>query len=168
MGLRRRIVELMKAGDTAALRDLAVTDHRSLRPLVGRLWDPDPARRQMAAEALGEGCAAHPDHGREVLRGFVWALCDEAATNGRYVIPAFGAVGARAPQLAAPFVGPILAFAWDDGLRADLLEAVARIADVAPEIVRPHLNTIAHHGRWNNPREAQALARLLGGEESDN
>lgn len=160
-------MELMKAGDTAALNELAVSDHRSLRALVGRLWDPDAGSRQMAAEALGNGCAANPDHGREVLRGFVWALCDEAATNGRYVIPAFGAVGARAPRLVAPFVGPMLAFAWDDGLRADLLEAAARIAEAAPEIVRPHLDTIAHHGRWDNPREAQALARLLGGEESD-
>ena len=161
-------MELIRAGETDALNELVAMDHRSLRALVGRLWDPDPEVRVVAAESLGRGCAAHPEAGLEVLRGFVWALCDEAATNGRFVIPAFAAVGVNAPRLAAPFVGPMLAFAWDDGLRADLLEAAAHIFEVAPEIVRPHLETIAQHGRWDDPREALALERLLGGEESRN
>ncbi len=70
-----------------------VENPRAIRFLQGRLWDPDDEIRSRAAEALGAAAAAHPELGRELLRRALWALNDESATNGAYMLPAIGEIG---------------------------------------------------------------------------
>ena len=55
--------------------------------------------------------------------------------NGAYMLPAIGEIGRRAPDLVAPFVGPMTGYLWDDGLRPGILDALCRIADEAPELI---------------------------------
>jgi hypothetical protein len=105
----------------------------AVRFLQGRLWDPDPQIRSRAATALGAAATAHPDLGRELLRRALWAINDESATNGGYMLPAVGEIGRRAPELVRPFVGPLTAYLWDEGLRSGILKALCQIAKAAPE-----------------------------------
>ena len=93
-----------------------------------------------ATEPLDDGGAdvellQKPHTPRELLRRALWALNDESATNGAYVLPAIGEIGRRAPDLAEPFVGPMTAYLWDEGLRPGILQALCRIAAVAPELI---------------------------------
>ena len=128
-------MEMLRQGDSEGLEHMVVETPAVIRFLQGRLWDEDPEIRNRAAIALGAAAAAHPDLGRELLRRALWALNDESATNGGPMLPAVGEIGRRAPDLVAPFVGPMTAYLWDDGLRPGILDALRRIAATAPELI---------------------------------
>ena len=128
-------MEMLHQGDAEGLEQMVVETPAAIRFLQGRLWDEDPEVRNLAAIALGAAAAAHPNLGRELLRRALWALNDESATNGGPMLPAIGEIGRRAPDLVAPFVGPMTAYLWDDGLRPGILDALRRIAATAPELI---------------------------------
>lgn len=153
-------MELLVAADTARLARLVGDEPRSVRHLLGRLWDPDDAVRAAAARGIGAAAAAHPELGRDILRRLLWALNDESATNGAPGIAAIGEIGARAPELAAPFVAPLASLAWDDGLRLEILRALTRIAEQAPELVAPVLASTAAWVDRDSPSESSALEQL--------
>lgn len=137
MGLKETVLEHLRHADDAALEELMSSHPGALRHTFGRLWDTDPMLRRRAAVATGMGAAAHPAKGRELIRQAMWALNDESATNGVFVIPALGEIGVRAPELMAPFVQPMGSYLWDHGLRQALLRALDRIARAAPELAGP-------------------------------
>lgn len=154
-------MELLRRGDRQGLNDLVAQQPRSIRYLQGRLWDPEFRVRQNAAEALGIAAAEHPELGRELLRRALWALNDESAMNGVYTLPLIGEIGYRAPELAAPFVGPMTAFLWDDGLRPGILGALCRIAEAAPELITEIRDRLLAIEPNNDPGEQACLDRLL-------
>ncbi len=157
-------MELLRTGHTEELAALAAREPRAVRPLLGRLFDPDPAVRRSAGEALGAAAVARPEQGLEVIRRLMWFLNDESASNGVYGLTALGEIGRCAPHLMAPFVGPLISLAWDDSLRPALLEALARMVEVAPELVTPHA---AELGRWIDDTSgecAEELRRLVADE----
>jgi hypothetical protein len=159
MGLKGKVMELLRTDDVAGLERLVREDRRALRHLVGRLWDADERTRRRAAEAVGVAAEAHPDLALEVARRLIWALNDESATNGVYGLPALGEMGHHNPQVIEPLVGPIASYAWDDSLRLEVIRAMCRIAERAPEMVRPHREQLQ---RWRDHECATALDRLDG------
>jgi hypothetical protein len=161
MRLKEKVMELLQQGDSEGLERMVVDTPAAIRFLQGRLWDSDPGIRIEAAIALGAAAEAHPDLGRELLRQALWALNDESATNGAYVLPAIGEIGRRAPDLAAPFVGPMTAYLWDDGLRPGILAALCRIAEVAPELIDDVRDRLLAVGEANDTGEQECLDTLL-------
>ena len=154
-------MELLRNGDSEGLERMVVEQPVVVRLIQGRLWDVDPEIRSSAATALGAAAAAHPELGREVLRRALWALNDESATNGAPMLPAIGEIGRRAPELAAPFIGPMTAFLWDDGLRLGILQALCRISEVAPELVEEVRGRLMEIEYTDDPGERACLDRLL-------
>ena len=142
MRVKGRVMELLQSADTVPLERFAAAEPRAVRFLLGRLWDPVREVGRRAAAGIGAAAAAHPSLGRDIVRRLIWALNDEAATNGVYGLAAVGEIGARCPELIEPFVGPVASYAWDDGLRQEIIRAMARIADTAPELVRPFIDDI--------------------------
>jgi len=161
MGLKGRVMELLRSGDERALGILVAREPRATRFLLGRLWDPDDETRRRAAQALGVAASSHPEIGVDVLRRLMWALNDESATNGLYGIPAIAEIGFNNPDMIAPFVAPLASIAWDDGLRLEIIRALARIAEAAPELVRPVCARLDDHVRSEDPVEQLAFDRLL-------
>jgi hypothetical protein len=161
MRVKDEVMELLRQGDSEGLERLVGETPAAVRFLQGRLWDANPEIRSEAAVALGAAAAVHPDLGRELLRQALWALNDESATNGAYVLPAIGEIGRRAPELATPFVGPMTAYLWDDGLRRGILEALCRIAEVAPELIDDVRDRLLAVGDTDNPGERACLDSLL-------
>jgi hypothetical protein len=161
MGLKGRVMELLRAGDEQALGALVADEPRAARFLLGRLWDPDDAMRRRAARGLGLAAASHPEIGIDLTRRLMWALNDESATNGLFGIPAIAEIGFHSPQLISPFVAPLASLAWDDGLRLEILRALTRISESAPELVRPVCHLVVDHVDKEDSDECQALARLL-------
>jgi hypothetical protein len=161
MRLKEAVMELLRHGDLEGLERTVVENPPAVRFLQGRLWDVDPEIRNNAAIALGAAAAAHPELGREVLRRALWALNDEAATNGAPMLPAIGEIGRRAPELVAPFIGPMTAFLWDDGLRLGILQALCRISEVAPALVDDIRGRLMEIENTNNPGERACLDHLL-------
>jgi HEAT repeat protein len=167
MGLKETVMELLRAGDGEGLRRLASDDRRTLRHLMGRLWDPDVDLRRRTAEAIGDVADSHPDLGREALRRMMWSLTDEAATNGRYAVPVLAAVAVRDPDLAAPFVGPVASLLWDRGLRPEIVAALERIRDHRPELVDQVGDVVRRHLDPVRPEDRRDLIRILGNEEEE-
>lgn len=169
MGLKERVMELIQQRDGDGLAALAVQERRSVRHLLGRLWDTDPEVRALAAHAIGAAAAARPADGVEICRRMIWALNDESGMNGQAGIAALGAIGRAAPQVMAPFVGPLASFAWDRGLRLEILGALAQIARSAPDLVRPHLKALRGEVDVDDTMERDAWERLakLTGEHTD-
>ena len=135
-------MELLQSADTSQLERYAVARPKAVRFLLGRLWDCDPEIRRRAAVGIGAAAAEHELLGLDVVRRLVWALNDEAATNGVYALAAIGEIGARSPDLIGPFVGPVAGYAWDDGLRPEIIRAMIRIAETAPHLVAPFIDEI--------------------------
>ena len=165
MRVKEVVMEMLRRGDRQGLKDLVVQQPRSIRYLQGRLWDPELRVRQNAAEALGCAAAERHELGRELLRRAMWALNDESAMNGKYTLPLIGEIGYRAPELVAPFVGPMTSYLWDEDLRPGILRALCRIAEVAPGLiadVRDRLEEIESHV---DPGEQECLDRLLAATE---
>jgi hypothetical protein len=157
MRVKDRVMELLRSEDTAPLERYAETHPQAVRFLLGRLWDPDPRLRVRAAAAIGAAAASHRELGRDLVRRLVWALNDEAATNGVYGLAAIGEIGARDPDLIEPFVGPVASYAWDDGLRREIIRAMSRIADEAPAAVAPVVGDIE---RWVDTEDASEVDEL--------
>jgi hypothetical protein len=161
-------MELLQLSETARLEQLAVEQPRAMRFLVGRLWDTDDEIRRRAAAGIGAAAAAHRELGRDVVRRLVWGLNDESATNGVYGLAAIGEIGARDPELIEPFVGPVASYAWDDGLRPEILRALGRIADSSPALIAPFLNEIEQRVDPAEPSERtlfEALAEKVENEQ---
>lgn len=154
-------MEMLRRSDRRGLETLVAEQPQAIRYLQGRLWDPEERVRRNAAEALGAAAAAHPELGTELLRRAMWALNDESAMNGAFMLPMIGEIGYRNPELVAAFVGPMTSYLWDDGLRAGILRALSRIAESAPELVmtvREELGTIEN---IEDPGEQAVLHTLL-------
>jgi hypothetical protein len=161
MGLKGEVMELLRQKDAEGLERLVAVNPRAVRPLVGRLWDVDADMRRLAAQALGEAAARHPDLGRELLRRLLWALNDESATNGKYALPAIGEIGRRSPRIAAPFIGPMVSYMWDDNLRLGILRALCRIAETSPEVLEGVRDRLLNVQSTEDPEERVCLDRLL-------
>jgi len=161
MRLKEQVMELLRHGDLEGLERTAVENPRATRFLQGRLWDVDPEVRNNAAAALGVAAAAHPELGRELMRRALWALNDESATNGAPVLPAIAEIGRRAPEVVAPFIGPMTAYLWDDGLRLGILKALCRIAEVAPGLVDDIRGRLLEIRNTKDPGERACLEPLL-------
>jgi len=166
MGLKGEVMELLRTADEAGLERLVSERPAAVRFLLGRLWDPDEDLRRRAANALGAAAAAHPVHGLEAVRKLMWALNDESATHGVYALPALGEIGYRNPQLMAPFVRPIAALAWDDGLRLEILRALCRIAASAPDAAAACKEVLQPHVSKDDPKERELLGRIAAWEET--
>jgi HEAT repeat protein len=161
MRLKERVMELLRQGNVEDLEEMVAENPAAIRFLQGRLWDPDPDIRCRAAVALGAAAAAHPDLGRELLRRALWTLNDESAMNGEYMLPAIGEIGRRAPDLTEPFVGPMTAYLWDEGLRPGILQALCRIADVAPELIDGIRDRLVAIEETDDTGEQECLEFLL-------
>ena len=169
MGLKGRVMELIRRRDSDGLERLATSEPRVVRHVLGRLWDPDEEIRTMSARAVGALAEAHPALGQELVRRLMWALNDESAMNGVYGLEALGEIGRRNPELFAAFAGPMAAYLWDDGLRLGILKALARIHEVAPEITTDIRDMVERNVVPGNQEEDELVNRILGekGEQYD-
>jgi len=153
-------MELLRQGRDEALAELAAANRKALRPLMGRLWDPDPEIRRRAASAVGCAAVSHEDLGIEIIRRLLWALNDESATNGVFGIPALGEIGRRAPAMISPYIPSLVSMARDDGLRPELLRALLAVARSDPRRVAPHLDEMVRLADPGSPEETRLLRQL--------
>jgi HEAT repeat protein len=168
MGLKETVMRLLEMADSAGLKRLVAQDPRAVRHLVGRLWDPEPEIRYNAARAIGVVAALRPESGRELARRFMWALNDESATNGAYVVSALGEIGYHDPDLLAPFVAPLASHLRDDGLRPEILLALSRIAERQPGLVKRVRGELEQYRNVGDTTQRKLVEQLLECKGSEN
>lgn len=160
MALKEEVAELLRQGREEALAELAASNRKVLRPLMGRLWDPDAGIRRRAASALGRAATAHAGLGVEIIRRLLWALNDESATNGVYGIPALGEIGRRSPAMLSPYIPALVSMAGDDGLRPEIFRALLAVAGSDPSQVAPHLDRLTRAVDLRRAVERDLLQRI--------
>jgi len=136
------MMELLARGEMEKIAALTAGRPTSVRHLLGRLWDQAPGIRRRAAEALGRASAQHPELGVELMRRFAWALNDESASNGVYVIPAMAEIAVRAPGISEDFIGMLVQALNDPGLREGAQGALDLIGKRRPELLREYREEI--------------------------
>lgn len=167
MGLKGRVMQLLRAADDPGLEALVLEEPRVSRHLLGRLWDPDEEIRARAARALGALAIGHPEQAADILRRLLWGMNDESATNGVYGIAAIGEIGYRRPDVAEPFVAPMASYLWDEGLRASILRALVRIHESAPELIEAIREMLQEHRTTSDSDERRCFAVLLGEDQGE-
>ena len=144
-------MELLRTGDMQSLEALTAARPGVVRHVLGRLWDDDPVIRERAGAVIGNAAAHHHDLGVELLRRFAWALNDESATNGVFVIPAVAEIAIMVPELARPFVGQLIGALDDPGLSEAAQKALDLIRRRQPELV------VSYEGEIANKKEQEFL-----------
>lgn len=157
------VAEHLRGASDADLERLMRTRRAALGYAFGHLWSSDADLRRRAAVAVGMGAEANPELGREVLRRILWSLNDESATNGVYAIPALGEIGARRPDLVRDFVAPAASFVWDEGLRLEILRALARIVEAAPELGELAADHVRRYHPGAGEEELDLIGRIVTG-----
>lgn len=152
MGIRalsRQVSEWLRGPSLdSALAALAVIPpDKALKPLFSCLCSCDREIKWRAVTAMGRTVAALADHDMEnarvVMRRFMWMLNDESGGIGWGVPEAMAEVMACHSGLAGEYSHILVAFMREDGfyleleaLQQGLLWGVARLAGVAPDLLR--------------------------------
>lgn len=142
----------------AALAALAAVPARTrLGPLFSLLLDRDALLRWRAVTAFGaamaEVAATRPEDAREVWRNLMWRVNEESGNIAWGIPECMGETLAVCPPLAADYHRILVSLVQDmEGesayidhapLRRGAWWALARLAETAPELVRPALPELA-------------------------
>lgn len=153
--LKRKVLGLLtyEDFDTALVQLQQLPLKRAINPILGLLCADDELVRWRAVTAAGVVVARLADTDREaarvIIRRLMWSLNEESGGIGWGAPEAMAEIMARDAGLAREFAGILVSYLDPRGnlLEYELLQrgalwGVARLASVAPELVRgavPHL-----------------------------
>ncbi len=163
---KKKVRELVQAGDVDALVALALADIRTLRFIQRLLYAPDEAERYHVAWMLGEVCAGvatrEPGPVADLLHRLFEACTDSAATSWG-MVEAIGAIIANRPDIYGAFTRHLLNFMADRATQEAVIWGLGEIAATRPDLVRktPFYSTFHFLGH-DSARMRGLMARLLG------
>ncbi len=138
---KKQVEELTKDYQIEPILEAARRDKKVMRYVQRLIYTGDPLARNRAVEILGRTCAvvAEKDPGvvSKLLQGLFYSLTDTAA----YPMGAIEAIGhmiAQRPDLFGGYTPQLYQFMGDDTRKTLVLEALGRIAQSSPEILRKH------------------------------
>lgn len=147
-------------------------------PLLACLLEPDPLTRWRAVTAFGAVLARlaadRLEDARMFMRQLMWRLNEESGNIAWGVPEAFGEILARQPALAAEFHRVLASYIHErdcptgdnylelDSLRRGVHWALARLAEVRPELVRPAVTDLLKALTDGDPQCRGLAARALG------
>jgi hypothetical protein len=132
VSVRAAIMEAIARRDLAMLEEVVAGDRRSLRHLVGLIYQPEPEVQRLAARGVALAASHHPVQVEEVIRRLIWAMNDESCTNAAGAPEVLRALAEECPRLLVPMIPDLLRLSADPGLHDDLVETVRRVAEQLP------------------------------------
>jgi hypothetical protein len=141
-GLSKREVErLVASQEIEPILIAARQGNRVLRYLQRLLYSGDDLFRKKAADALGRTCGVIGDRDpaavSKLLQGLFYAITDTAAFSWG-AFEAIGEIIANRPDLFGGYAPQLYQFLADTTRKAQALQALGRIAQASPEILRKH------------------------------
>ena len=138
---KKQVEDLVREYRIEPILDAARQDKKVIRYIQRLIYSGDTQARNKAAEILGHACAvvAEKDPGvvSKLLQGLFYSLTDTAA----YPMGALEAIGhiiAQRPDLFGGYTPQLYQFLGDKSRKVQVLEALGRIAQTSPEILRKH------------------------------
>jgi len=138
---------LLDGYDLGGIGDLAKSEPRIIRALMGLLFDQDPLICMRAACALGEACRviaeSDIDRVRTTLTRILWQMNDESGALCWYGGEVLGEVLARVPALLKEYKKIVTNFAEEEPFERGTHYAMWRIAGAHKGRVRSYGNVFA-------------------------
>ena len=145
--------------------EAARQDKKVIRYIQRLIYSGDPQARNRAAEILGLACAAvaekDPGVVSKLLQSLFYSLTDTAA----YPMGALETIGqiiSQRPDLFGGYTPQLYQFMGDNARKARVLEALGRIAESSPEILRKHTFHFFSFLQDPDPLVRGYASRLLG------
>jgi hypothetical protein len=140
-------------------------DKKIMRYLQRLLYSGDVQMRKRAAEALGRAasvvCETDPGVVARLLQGLYTSLLDTASSSWG-AFDAIAEIIFHNPDLFAGYIPQLFQFLADPKKRGEALEALTRIANVKPELVRKISFHFIGLLQDPDPRVRGRAARVLG------
>jgi HEAT repeat protein len=132
---------------------LALIDRRTIRILLGLLYEADDYMHWLAIDALGRAgggvAASDPDRTRELIRRLLWTLNEESGGSPWGATGAIGAIVAARPDLFAGYLSMICPFHDDASIYAEFIWSLAAVGRTRPDLAQeyvPFLSAALGHG----------------------
>jgi len=164
---KQNVAALVQAGETEALKAMALDGQRVISTLVSLLFTGDDVLRWKVVVALGDVSEelgrTDLDRVRDLIQRLLWSLNDESGSIGWHAPEALGEVIARSPRLITAF-GPVVASQLDieRNFWPGLLWAVGRIAREKPESLAFVMPRVVELLSDTDPRVRGLAAWALG------
>jgi hypothetical protein len=162
---KKDVFQLVSEYRLDAIEEVARNDKKVMRYLQRLLYSGDVQMRKRAAEALGRAsavvCETDPGVVARLLQGLYSSLQDTASSSWG----AFDAIGEIIFHRADLFVGYIsqlIQFLADRNRRGEALEALGRIAQIKPALIRKISFHFIGLLQDPDPKVRGRAARLLG------
>jgi hypothetical protein len=176
---RKLVLEALRAEPWPS--GLTGLDALPAKPLLGALFacllEPDQLTRWRAASAFGYAVRRLFDHkpedARQLLRQFMWRLNEESGNIAWGIPESFGEILAAQPELAEEFHRVLASYINDRDcktgdnylehcpLRRGVYWALARLAEVKPELVLPALDDLLLALKEDDTESRGLAARAL-------
>jgi len=173
--MRARVDELLSADDfEAGLAELVrMPARRVVNPLFASLCNPDELHKMRAAKAMGvivaELAETDMEAARVIMRRFMWNLNDESGGIGWGSPEAMGEIMAVSEKLAREYAHVLVSFIREDGnflehiiLQRGVLWALARLAEVRPQLLKTFVPHILPYSGSNDATLRGLAAKTLG------
>jgi hypothetical protein len=170
---RKELRTRLLGGELNAVAQEAAADRRVVRGLVKLLYDELLGVRHLAAAALGIVAELEPGRVAQIPSRMLWALNDESGMNCHGAAAAVAEIAVRRPAIAGGFVSPLVHYLDDEHHLAEVLWAIALLAESYPEAIsdlRPHIEPLVSSSDSSiRAMSARALIRLgwLGREKRE-
>ncbi len=171
--MRRRerfeaIRAILNRRDWDALVRLPASGGQILRALTLFVQDGDALTRWRAIEALGvQAGSLFPEERsvRELIRSFIWTMCDESGNLCRMAPEAIGEILAARPDLRPDYAHLLPQYLVEEPFEAGTFWALCRLAEAGCELdfdLGPGPESSLNHPDPRRAGLARRLARLTG------
>jgi hypothetical protein len=166
--IRGKIRSLLEVPDFEGLAELQRARAPVVRYLLGMTYDKADVISWRAMEAIGRLTAAMPaDRVRNIIQRVLWMMRDESGGNPWSAAEVIGEIVRVSPVAFQDIIPVVISFHEEELFRLGVLRAMARMAETAAGLVRPHAWVARRY--LQDPRPAvrgNALMALmaLGGE----
>jgi hypothetical protein len=162
---KRDVEQLVSEYRLDEVETAARYDKKIMRYLQRLLYSGDVQMRKRAAEALGRAssvvCESDSGVVARLLQGLYTSLLDTAASSWG-AFDAIGEIIFHRPDLFAGYIPQLYQFLADPKKRGEALEALGRIAQVKPELIRKISFHFIGLLQDPDPQVRGRAARLLG------
>lgn len=167
---KRRVTGYLERADLEGLVLFSKKNRGVLRSLISLTYDKENIICWRAIEAAGLVAADMPrQEARAALDRVLLMMRDESGCNAWSAPETVGEIIRNRPEWFATAVPVLASFHTEDMFRAGVLFALSRIAEKAPELVRPHRELACRYLKSNSPEvkgSALLLLKSLGDGES--
>ncbi len=155
MAAKSEVIDSLKQGDFGKLLEIARDDRGIFRKLISLTYDREDVLSWRAIEAIGlvagERAKADPAAVRGLVQRILWMMREESGNNPWSGPDMLGEIVRNSPDEFSDIAPIIVSFHDEEILRSGVLSAVARIAEVRPDLLKCAAPVIGEYLKHRDP-----------------